>query len=114
MTRTDDDRVAHILAAIDSIERWTAARDHDDLYRSDVLHQLEIIGEASSHLSERLKDAHPSIPWSGSSASASKPHTGTGIPSGAKSSELSLRICRHFAMLWRLRHGRSLQRTTKE
>ncbi|MDA8070216.1 MAG: DUF86 domain-containing protein [Actinomycetota bacterium] len=65
MTRTDDDRVAHILEAIDSIERWTATRDHDELYRSGVLHQLEIIGEASSHLSDRFKDAHPSIPWRG-------------------------------------------------
>jgi uncharacterized protein with HEPN domain len=63
VTRTDDDRVAHILEAIDSIERWTATRDHDDLYRSGVIRQLEIIGEASSHLSDTFKSAHPTIPW---------------------------------------------------
>jgi uncharacterized protein with HEPN domain len=65
VTNTDDDRVGHILEAIDRIELWTATRDHDDLYRSGVIRQLEIIGEASSHLSDSFKAAHPSIPWRG-------------------------------------------------
>jgi hypothetical protein len=33
MTRTDDDRVVHILDAIELIGRWTAEHPHDDIYR---------------------------------------------------------------------------------
>jgi hypothetical protein len=47
MTRTDDDRVAHILDAIELIERWTAERPQDDLCRSTVMHQMEIIGDVA-------------------------------------------------------------------
>jgi uncharacterized protein with HEPN domain len=33
------------------------------MYRSAVLHELMVIGEAASFLSDGFKDAHPDIPW---------------------------------------------------
>lgn len=65
MTNTDGDRVAYILEAIETIELWTATRDHVDLYQSGVNRQLEMIGGASRHLSDSFRAAHPSIPWRG-------------------------------------------------
>jgi len=63
VTPTDDDRVTNILDAIERIERWTAEHRHDDIYRSAVMRQMEIIGEAATNLSDTFKSAHPTIPW---------------------------------------------------
>ena len=35
----------------------------DRLLRGAVERHIEIIGEASRHVSDELKDAHPEIPW---------------------------------------------------
>ena len=63
MTRSERERVADILEAIDLIESWTAHEAHDDLYRSAVLRQLGIIGEAAANLSDAFRAAHPEIAW---------------------------------------------------
>jgi uncharacterized protein with HEPN domain len=59
VTPTDGDRVAHVVDAIERIERWTAEHPHDDIYRSAVMRQMEIIGEAATHLSDSFKSTHP-------------------------------------------------------
>ncbi len=63
VTPTDDDRVAHILDAIERINRWTAEHQHDDIYRSAVMRQMEIIGEAATRLSDTFKSVHPAVFW---------------------------------------------------
>ena len=35
------------------------------MYRSAVLRQMEIIGEAATHLSDTFKSTHQAIPWRG-------------------------------------------------
>ena len=55
--------MADILEAIDLIESWTAHEAHDDLYRSAVLRQLGIIGEAAANLSDAFRAAYPEIAW---------------------------------------------------
>lgn len=60
--------LAHILEAIGKIRRYT----HDvtfnefknsDLIQDAVVRELEIIGEASRHVSEAAKEKYPNIPW---------------------------------------------------
>lgn len=58
----------HILDAIHQIEEYTAdvneaAFKQNRLVQDAVTRQLEIIGEASRHLSEEFRDAHDAIPW---------------------------------------------------
>lgn len=55
--------MADILQAIELIESWTADEPHNDLYRSAVLRQLGIIGEAAANLGEAFRAAHPEIAW---------------------------------------------------
>jgi uncharacterized protein with HEPN domain len=61
--RSDDERIADILEAIDRIQRWDSERQSADMHQAAVLHELMIIGEAASHLSDDFKQAHPNIPW---------------------------------------------------
>ncbi|NNN12886.1 MAG: DUF86 domain-containing protein [Acidimicrobiaceae bacterium] len=63
MTPTDEDRIGHIIEAIALIEKWNTEHPHDDLFRSGVIRQLEIIGEAATRLSDTVKSAHPAIEW---------------------------------------------------
>lgn len=64
-----DDRVylLHIRDAIQNILNYT--EDGRDSFFADrktqdaVVRNLEIIGEATKHLSQRFKDAHPDISW---------------------------------------------------
>jgi uncharacterized protein with HEPN domain len=64
-----DDRLylAHILEAIEKIQRYTA--DGRDAFAADtrtqdaVLRNFEIIGEATKRLSPEVRDRQPDIPW---------------------------------------------------
>lgn len=35
----------------------------DDMMQSAVVHELEVIGEATKALTRGFRDAHPEIPW---------------------------------------------------
>ncbi|MFC4766837.1 DUF86 domain-containing protein [Effusibacillus consociatus] len=65
-----DDRIyiAHILSSIQKIETYTSL-DRDAFVKSEliqdaVIRNLEIIGEATSKISEAFRDNYPDIPWS--------------------------------------------------
>jgi uncharacterized protein with HEPN domain len=66
--RDDRQRLADILEATKLLEMFQAGRNRDDLnkdllLRSALLHQLFVIGEAATRLSQPLKDKYPAIPW---------------------------------------------------
>ena len=63
-SRRDTERSGDILDAIAKIERWRAARNHaDDMFRSAVMRELAVIGEAVNGLSDGFKTSRPEIPW---------------------------------------------------
>jgi len=57
----------HIMERIRRIEEYTGegreAFLSSPLYQDAVCRNLEVIGEAAKHISDRLKDAHPEVPW---------------------------------------------------
>jgi uncharacterized protein with HEPN domain len=59
--------IRHILMAIDKIIEYTAVGYDDFLTHSHwqdaVIRQLEIIGEATKHISTELRDLHKEVPW---------------------------------------------------
>jgi len=57
-----------ILAAIDSIERFTAGMDvdafqADDKTTSAVMRKLEVIGEAVKQIPDEIRQRHAQVPW---------------------------------------------------
>jgi uncharacterized protein with HEPN domain len=57
-----------ILAAIDSIESFTAgmgldAFQADDKTTSAVMRKLEVIGEAVKQIPDEIRQRHPQVPW---------------------------------------------------
>lgn len=66
MRRDDPLRARDIIDAIDKINGWTrkgASNWDTELFRSGVLRELAVIGEAANHLSEDLKAKHPEVGW---------------------------------------------------
>ncbi|MHB1536041.1 MAG: HepT-like ribonuclease domain-containing protein [Acidimicrobiales bacterium] len=62
--RRDAAWTADILGAITKVERWRAFQDRDeDMFRSAVLRELGVIGEAVNGLSDAFKTKRPEIPW---------------------------------------------------
>jgi uncharacterized protein with HEPN domain len=65
--RSDRWRLEHILEAINSLESFIAPGKpeflHNEMMQSACVRQLEIIGEATRHLSSELKDRRPDVPW---------------------------------------------------
>ena len=61
--KSDRSRLRHILDAIETI--WEHVKDsaRDKKTRDAVIRQLEIIGEASRHVSPEIKQKYPHIPW---------------------------------------------------
>jgi uncharacterized protein with HEPN domain len=55
------------LAAIERIRRYVqddrTRFDTDELLQSAVLLWIEIIGEAARGVSDKVRDAHPEVPW---------------------------------------------------
>ncbi len=65
-----DDTVylAHIMEAIEKIERYAAGKTCDDLVSDSLLQdglarQLQIIGEACKQVSMEIKEDNPGVPW---------------------------------------------------
>lgn len=66
------DYLAHIVEAIDRIQRYTAAMDEaaflrNPLVQDAVIRNLEVIGEASNNIEKQQPDfaaAHPELPLS--------------------------------------------------
>lgn len=68
MTRTPDERIADILAAISRCQRYADSLDSNDVVIAEmatdaVERNLQIIGEAVAHLPTTVTDAHPEISW---------------------------------------------------
>ena len=64
----DKARLLHILEAINYIESFCdgKAKNHlydDAMFRFAIERQLEIIGEAANHLSEKIKLDNPEAEW---------------------------------------------------
>ncbi|MBC8054550.1 MAG: DUF86 domain-containing protein [Sphingobacteriaceae bacterium] len=67
-TLNDKTRLLHILEAISEIESYIITVDHStfldsSLVRNATLMQIQVIGEAVSHLSESLKSQSPEAEW---------------------------------------------------
>ena len=68
MLRDDKSYLLDIIEAAKLILEFTrgvsrADFEEDLLRQSAVIRQLEIIGEATKHLSEDFRSSHPAIPW---------------------------------------------------
>jgi uncharacterized protein with HEPN domain len=65
--RFDRDRLEDIIDAIEAINRYVvegkAAFEHDELIQTWMVHHIQVIGEASSKLSEEFRARHPDVPW---------------------------------------------------
>jgi uncharacterized protein with HEPN domain len=66
--RTDAERLADILDAVQRIRRHINAGDRqrfgqDEVLQSAALRWLEIIGEASRGLTDQFRHEHPDVPW---------------------------------------------------
>ena len=66
--RDDRQRLVDIIEATRLLQAFQANRKRDDLaqdplLRSALLHQLFVIGEAATRLSQSLKDRYTAIPW---------------------------------------------------
>lgn len=66
--RSDANYLEHILEAITTIEGHLSGLDYDSFSKSKlhidaVVRELEIIGEASSNLSEKVRRENPALPF---------------------------------------------------
>ena len=64
----DRERLEHILAAIDRVNRYTSGKTYDDLVADDMMYyavvkNIEIIGEAANMLTSEYQESHPETPW---------------------------------------------------
>lgn len=69
MSRSSDERVVDVLEAINKCERYlNLVDDHEsgdlvEMAEDAIERNLQIIGEAVSHLPADITSAHPEIPW---------------------------------------------------
>lgn len=63
--RRDQDYLLDIVEAIEVIQKYTVKAEWVGDYplQTVVVHNVQIIGEASSKLSTQLRVAHPEVPW---------------------------------------------------
>ena len=60
----DDERVTDALDAVRKIASWRGTRDSsDDMFRSAVLRELGVVGEAVNHLSKEYTSDRPGVRW---------------------------------------------------
>jgi len=65
----DKIRIQHVLDAIQEIEIYLSTADlsiflENSMMRFACIKQMEIVGEASKHITEELKSQFPEIEWS--------------------------------------------------
>lgn len=69
MKKYDDKaRLGHIYDAIIKIEKYISGVEktvflQNDILQDAVMRQVEIIGEASSRISDEMQEKHPNLPW---------------------------------------------------
>ena len=61
-------RLCHVLQAIARIQRSVNGIAKDEFFANEdkqgnVIHCIEIVGEAVNHLSSEITDTHPEFPW---------------------------------------------------
>ena len=61
-------RCRHMIEAAEHAIRFVSGRtradlDHDPMLLFAVVRAIEIIGEASRHISEQMQEDHPEAPW---------------------------------------------------
>jgi uncharacterized protein with HEPN domain len=65
--RDDRERLRDIDEAIEKIEKYVSigyqAFAEDERTQVWIIHHLQVIGEASNHLSDELTEQNPDIPW---------------------------------------------------
>lgn len=66
--KNDQTYLNHILEAIEKIESYIHGSDFDAFRKNSmmidaVVRELEIIGEATGHLSDSFRTQHPNMPW---------------------------------------------------
>ncbi len=64
--RRDDERLADIIEAAEKIKSRVAERERfeaDENLQIVLVHLVQIIGEAASHLSDNVTNDHPQVPW---------------------------------------------------
>jgi len=65
--RDDIERLQDIQEAIAKIEKYAVRGrqvfDEDELIQIWMIHNLQIVGEASASMSEEFVNQHPEIPW---------------------------------------------------
>lgn len=64
----DRNRLEHILEAIDRIldntnESTLEKLSSNDMFYYGIIKNIEIVGEASYHLTKAFRDSHPETPW---------------------------------------------------
>jgi uncharacterized protein with HEPN domain len=69
MKKPDDiARLGHVYDAICQIETYTSGVEktaflNHNMMQDAVMRQIEIIGEASRHISDEFQEKHPELPW---------------------------------------------------
>lgn len=66
--RKDKERLEHIIAAIERVERYIKDKTYDDLLSDDmmfyaVVKNIEMMGEAANMLTAKFQSSHAETPW---------------------------------------------------
>ena len=66
--RKDKERLEHIIAAIERVERYVKGKTYDDLLSDDmmfyaVVKNIEMMGEAANMLTADFQSSHSQTPW---------------------------------------------------
>ena len=64
----DRERLEHILASINRVERYVTGKTFDDLIADDMMYyavvkNIEMMGEAANMLTLDFQSSHPDTPW---------------------------------------------------
>ena len=64
----DRERLLHILAAIERVNRYVKGKSFDDLLKDDMMYyavvkNIEMMGEAANMLTTEFQESHPETPW---------------------------------------------------